>query len=175
VAERSEALLLIGAIAGTLVALTKPDMDTRTSNCFSVDGKKGCNVGTPIRASLYYQSLDTQTKTDLDHKSTSLLPTARPTSCMSIFGTLTMARRSGTAAVTDIARMSTWRSMAWVTRLVESSRRALLAIPSVRALRPLALLKWSTLKLFGGFVLDIKVTWSVRYLVSSTCIEMMAP
>jgi hypothetical protein len=52
--------LLIGAIAGTLEALTKPDMDARTSNCFSVDGKKGCNVGTPIRVSIHYNSSRTQ-------------------------------------------------------------------------------------------------------------------
>ncbi|KAH3906731.1 hypothetical protein HBI56_062360 [Parastagonospora nodorum] len=42
--------LLIGAVAGTLEALTKPEpTDGPTSNCFDVDGKKGCNVGNPIR------------------------------------------------------------------------------------------------------------------------------
>jgi hypothetical protein len=137
----------------------KGNQDARTSNCFSVDGKKGCNVGTPIRVSIHYNSSRTQPMADMDHRLTSRLPMANPTSCMSISGILTMAQRNGTAVVTDTARKSTRRLMVWVTRLVGSSRRAFPAIPSVWGLRLLARLRWSILGCFGGLILGVKVAW----------------
>lgn len=44
--------LLIGAVAGTLEALTKDQPITAHSNCFQLEGRVACNVGDAIRVSL---------------------------------------------------------------------------------------------------------------------------
>jgi hypothetical protein len=135
--------LLIGAIAGTLEALTKPDMDARTSNCFSVDGKKGCNVGTPIRVSIHYNSSRTQPMAGYGSQ-VNLPPSDGKSNFMYVDLRNTYDGSKKWDCCSDGHR---------------SSRRAFPAIPSVWGLRLLARLRWSILGCFGGLILGVKVAW----------------